>query len=294
VEDGGVRAVFGDATVVGIGVPTHGAHELTELVAQVVRTLVEQLGFRALAMDESPAIGARLDRYVRTGDGDPRALVAELTPHHRTEEILTVVRWMRSYAELHPDDPVRFVGVDVDADEEVPGGDPIGYLEPRLAENVLLWHDEMGAKVVFWSGCTHTAVGAARTVAFPPAPPKTHRNAGSHLRSQLGDRYRSVLVTFHQGTVDAGAGVVDAPSPAPEFVESTLDRVCGPGPSLVDLRGDVPDELRTQLAAPATLRLVGPRADPDGALATMTGGSLGDWFDAVAFVREVGPVRFHA
>ena len=204
IDDGTARGIVDDAIVVGIGVPTHGAHELTEFAAQFVEMLVEKLGFRTLAMDEPPAIGARLDRYVCTGDGDPRAVVTELTSHHRTEEILALVGWMRSYGARHPEDPVRFVGVGHDPEEDLPGGDPITRIETRLAENVLRWHEETGAKVVLWSGCTHTAVGAARTVTFPPAPPKTHRNAGSHLREDLGGQYRSVLVTFHHGSVNPG------------------------------------------------------------------------------------------
>jgi erythromycin esterase len=43
-----------------------------------VRLLVEQLGFRSVAMEEDWATGIELNRYVLTGQGDPAELVLEV------------------------------------------------------------------------------------------------------------------------------------------------------------------------------------------------------------------------
>jgi erythromycin esterase len=102
-----------DATVVGLGASTRGAHELSTLMHRVLRFLIEEVGFRSLAVEEDWTKGIQIDEYLRTGRGDPRALLADAWLPFRTEEILDVIRWMRSYNERHPADPVRFVGVDI-------------------------------------------------------------------------------------------------------------------------------------------------------------------------------------
>lgn len=110
-----LRGLVGDAEVVGLGGSTRGAHELSRLMHRVVRFLVEELGFGALALEEDWTNGVQLDEYVRTGKGDSRALLADAWAPHRTEEILDVVQWMRSHNESHREDPVRFVGVDINS-----------------------------------------------------------------------------------------------------------------------------------------------------------------------------------
>ena len=101
-----------DATVVGLGTSTRGAHELSTLMHRALRFLVEHLGFRSLAVEDDWTTGIQLNDYLRTGNGDPRALAADAWLPHRTEEFLDVIQWMRTYNERHRTDPVRIVGVD--------------------------------------------------------------------------------------------------------------------------------------------------------------------------------------
>ena len=56
--------VVRDAAVVGIGEATRFTHELFTVKFRLVRFLVEQLGFRALADDWTK--GLQLDAYVHT------------------------------------------------------------------------------------------------------------------------------------------------------------------------------------------------------------------------------------
>jgi len=107
-----LAALIGDAIIVGLGGSTRGAHELSALAHRILRYLVERIGFRALVLEESWTKGFELDEYVRTGSGDPRALLADAWLPFRTEEILDVLRWLRADNERHPDDLVRVVGAD--------------------------------------------------------------------------------------------------------------------------------------------------------------------------------------
>jgi erythromycin esterase len=278
--------MVGDARVVGVGRPTHGAHELSTLTHRIVRLLVEHLGFRSLALEEGWTTGIPIDEYLRTGSGDPRELVKGASPPHRTEEFLDVLRWMRAYNEVNPTDPLRFVGVDISNElHAIDAMASMSYIESCLADNTIWWHEHTGHKIVYWSG-SHTAIGHARTVTFPPAPPKTGRNAGSYLREHFGAGFVSVGLSFHHGSVPN-----PVPAPTPGRADALLGST-GLAAYLLDLRADQPDPVRTRLQAPAKLRLIGPNYDPDDdASHHMSGGSLNDWFDLIIHHREVTPTH---
>jgi erythromycin esterase len=108
-----LRQMVAGAEVVGLGESTHGAHEQVAVKHRIVRFLVEEMGFRCVVLEEDWTKGVQLNEYVVNGKGDPRALLADAGPPWRTEEILDLVTWMRSYNETHPDDKVRFAGVDI-------------------------------------------------------------------------------------------------------------------------------------------------------------------------------------
>jgi erythromycin esterase len=162
--------------------------------------------------------------------------------------------------------------------------------QPLLAQNTIWWHEHTGDKIAYWGGIPHTAVGEARQVSFPPAPPTTDRNAGSYLREHFGPSYVSVGLTFHHGTVRPGSKPNTIPAPPPGRTDSLLGRGC-PDSYLLDLHVEQ-GPAKAWLDAPATLRLIGPRYDPrDDANHHMTGGSLADWFDLIVHHREVTPPR---
>ncbi|MFB4300132.1 erythromycin esterase family protein [Actinomadura sp. NTSP31] len=106
-----LRDAAGGARVAGLGAATRGAHEMFVLQHRVLRFLVEELGFRTLALEEDWTNGLRFDAYVRTGAGDPRALLSDAWLPWRTEEVLDALVWIRAFNERHPDDPVRVFGL---------------------------------------------------------------------------------------------------------------------------------------------------------------------------------------
>ncbi|WP_198653524.1 erythromycin esterase family protein [Actinocorallia populi] len=95
--------MLGQASVVGYGAGTRGAHELFTLQARIARLLVEEGGFRAVALDQDWTLGVRLDECVRTGEGNLRALLEEAEPFAATEEVLGLLEWMRDFNQDHPD-----------------------------------------------------------------------------------------------------------------------------------------------------------------------------------------------
>ncbi|KOT97197.1 erythromycin esterase [Streptomyces rimosus subsp. pseudoverticillatus] len=280
--DGLVRG----ARVVAVGASTRLSHELAGVSHRILRFLVERHGFRSLALEGDDAVRAGLDAYVRTGAGDPRAMLAQARPFWRIEEIADAVEWMRAYNVAHPDDPVRFAGAP--EGQQVPQG-PGGLadIERVLAEDTIRWQQHTGGKVVYWGGLAHTVKGDPRTVS-PSSPPATHRNAGGYLREHYGSGYVSIGLTFHHGSAPMAV-----PAPPEEFAEATLGRSGLPDAYLWNLRAPSPAAVREWLTAPVRTRLVGPRYDVrDDAAHHLSGGSLADWFDALVHVRTVSSARF--
>jgi erythromycin esterase len=107
-----LRDLVADAQVVGLGESAHGTHEQYTLKHRAARFLTERVGFRTLAWEENWGSGVAIDRYVVGGGGDPRSLVADMSSVWRSEELLELVRWMRTYNLAH-DDNLRFLGTDL-------------------------------------------------------------------------------------------------------------------------------------------------------------------------------------
>ncbi|MFI5941749.1 erythromycin esterase family protein [Streptomyces uncialis] len=280
-----VADIVRDAQVVAVGAATRGAHELSALSHRLVRLLVEELGFRSLALEGDDASRLGLDEYIRTGTGDPRVMLSEARSFWQTEEILDVIHWMRSFNRRHPDDPVRFAGTARSPQGQAAPLDGLAGIERSLAEGIIQWHEDTSDRIVYWGGIAHTVNGDPRTVS-PSSPPMTHRNAGSYLREYFGAGYVSIGLTFHHGT----APYQVLPPPA-EFADAALGGT-GLDAYLLDLRADGPPPVRTWLDTPTRTRLIGPDCDPDdNAAYHLSGGSLADWFDAILHTQEVTPVR---
>ncbi|MGH7469246.1 MAG: erythromycin esterase family protein [Longimicrobiales bacterium] len=93
-----LRAMMGSARMVALGEATHGTREFFQMKARLLRFLVERMGFSAFAIEASWPEANRLDRYVRTGEGDPAALLSGLYFWTwNTEEVMEMIRWMRAY-----------------------------------------------------------------------------------------------------------------------------------------------------------------------------------------------------
>ncbi|MFJ5048275.1 erythromycin esterase family protein [Streptomyces sp. NPDC088719] len=280
-----VADIVRDAQVVAVGAATRGAHELSALSHRLVRLLVEELGFRSLALEGDDASRLGLDEYIRTGTGDPRMMLSEARSFWQTEEILDVIRWMRSFNRLHPDDPVRFAGAARSPQGQASPLDGLAGIERNLAEGIIQWHEDTADRIVYWGGIAHTVNGDPRTVS-PSSPPMTHRNAGSYLRDHFGTGFVSIGLTFYHGMAP-----YQVLSPPPEFADAALGGA-GLDAYLLDLRADGPPRVRTWLDTPTKTRLIGPDYDPtDNAAYHLSGGSLADWFDAILHTQEVTPVR---
>ncbi|UQI45518.1 erythromycin esterase family protein [Streptomyces sp. HU2014] len=131
---GGDLAAFARMTrgakVVGVGEVSHGSSELFAMKDRLLRQLVAREGFSAFAMEINWSAAARLDAYVRTGEGDLRRIMREEFQDAYslldTEEFFRLFGWVREHNRT-ASRPVRIVGMD------------FADVNPAQYERVLTW-----------------------------------------------------------------------------------------------------------------------------------------------------------
>ncbi len=113
-----LRGIVDDARVVCLGESRHDASEQFQLKHRMIKYLVEEMGFSVIVFEEGMAQAKAVDDYIQGGEGDPAAILGELSAWFAwdTREVLELVEWMRAYN----DDPshatkLRFFGVDCTA-----------------------------------------------------------------------------------------------------------------------------------------------------------------------------------
>jgi erythromycin esterase len=110
-----LRGMIGTARIVGMGEATHGTHEFFQLKRRVFEYLVREMGFTHFAIEATWPEANDVNRYVLTGQGDPRRLLSWLYFWTwNTQEVLDLIEWMRAWnTTASVDRRVRFVGFDM-------------------------------------------------------------------------------------------------------------------------------------------------------------------------------------
>lgn len=246
-----VPEALAQADVAGLASSVRSARELVLATHVLLRALVEQAGFRALFIEGTDETAPALDRFVRTGEGDPAALLATSQSFLRMHEALAVIRWLRSWCQRHPDDAVSIVH-DLEPPASPPGS--LVEMEEDLARRELLWRTERGQRIVHWGGTAHVIAGDPRTV----PPDQTHRNAGGILRAELGHRYAVAALTL-----GSGSAPFRIPPPPSDYTEHALTGVRHDAALLeLDQPGNVPRSVTDWLHLPLRTRMIGPTYDP--------------------------------
>lgn len=110
-----LESAIGSAHVVALGEATHGTREFFQMKHRILRFLVERMGFTVFAIEANWPESLAVNDYVLNGTGDPAQLLAGLYFWTwNTEEVLQMIRWMRSYNQ----DPrhvkkIKFFGFDM-------------------------------------------------------------------------------------------------------------------------------------------------------------------------------------
>lgn len=105
---------IGDARIVSLGEPTHGNREVFQLKHRLVEYLVIEKGFNIFTLECPFGEALDINRYVVDGIGDPEKVLAGIYIWTwDTEEVLELIKWMRSYnSNLENGEKVKFYGFD--------------------------------------------------------------------------------------------------------------------------------------------------------------------------------------
>lgn len=111
-----LKSVVGASRVVALGEPTHGTHEPLAFRNRLIRFLVEQMGFTAIALETSLTESYSIERFAAGGPGELRSLVRNGMSYGfgRYPENEELIQWIRDYnADTTHHRKVRFYGVDI-------------------------------------------------------------------------------------------------------------------------------------------------------------------------------------
>jgi len=144
-----LKAIVGDARIVGLGEATHGTREHFQMKHRLVEFLAVEMGFTIFSIEASTPEAYRLNDYVLRGEGDPETLIAGMYFWTwNTEEVLALVEWMRKF-NASGGGPIQFTGFDMQT-PEVAAEIVIDFLseyEPGSAEQTRAkYHEALAAR----------------------------------------------------------------------------------------------------------------------------------------------------
>jgi erythromycin esterase len=110
-----IVALAGDARIIGFSELNEGTHEFPYILRRALFTLADSVGVRGLAIQAPMAETMELDRFVRTGVGDPKRLVRTLASWRwETLEMLALVNAIRERNRtVSADKQIGFYGFEI-------------------------------------------------------------------------------------------------------------------------------------------------------------------------------------
>lgn len=102
-----------EKTVVGLGESTHGTAEFTAIRAEIVKQLVTENNYRVFILEAEFAACEKMNHYLQTGEGNLDSLMLDLRFFPWVhEDFKSLLVWLKTYNQNHPENRVRFYGMD--------------------------------------------------------------------------------------------------------------------------------------------------------------------------------------
>ena len=107
-------SVPSNVRVVGLGEASHGVKQYHEMKAEVFKNMVQNNGCHTFIIEGDFGGALKVDEYIHGGDGTAEEAVGEIGfAIYRTQEMVDLVNWMRSYNENVPEkEALHFYGMD--------------------------------------------------------------------------------------------------------------------------------------------------------------------------------------
>lgn len=123
-----LQAIISNARYVGLGESFHTSGGFYEAKHRIFRYLVNEMGFRVLAMETPWTSAERVRTYVETCGETPQAALNGVFSVFRSEETAALIQWMCEWNVANPNDRVHFYGFDVQRQAKPSGDAILAYL----------------------------------------------------------------------------------------------------------------------------------------------------------------------
>lgn len=112
-----LKSAIGNATIVALGEPMHGAHEPLAFRNRLFRFLVEHMNFTAVALESGFTESARVVEFIDGRSRDAKSLVSTsaVPPYAENAELLQWIRDYNAAASSAGRQVIRFYGIDMTA-----------------------------------------------------------------------------------------------------------------------------------------------------------------------------------
>ncbi len=108
-----LKKLIANRRIVALGEGTHGTSEFFKMKHRITKFLAEEMGFTVFAIEANMPEARAVNRYVLTGEGDPKKALAGLYFWTwNTSEVLEMIKWMRQY-NLSGKGKIEFYGFDM-------------------------------------------------------------------------------------------------------------------------------------------------------------------------------------
>lgn len=113
-----IGSLLKNKRIIGLGESIHGSGEIQLLKIDLLKYLIQNEGFEAIAMETSMAEAELINEYIHSKGRDIKALMIEnLHPIWRTNEIASMFEWLRNYNRTAAK-PISFWGIDMQQSNE--------------------------------------------------------------------------------------------------------------------------------------------------------------------------------
>ena len=99
--------------VVGLGETHHTSAGFYKAKIAIIKYLITEKKFRALAFEDNWSSALAINDYLLGLEDDPKSALLSLYGVWHDEAILDLIKWIRKYNDLHPNDKVVFFGFDM-------------------------------------------------------------------------------------------------------------------------------------------------------------------------------------
>ena len=108
-----LKSIINDSKIIALGESTHGTSEFFKVKHRILQYSILELGVRVFILEDNQLIVERINKYVLYGKGEASKVIRGLFGVWNREEMLQLIKWVRSYNIANPDRMVEFVGMDV-------------------------------------------------------------------------------------------------------------------------------------------------------------------------------------